>query len=89
MKVVVVEEVQIMRGSNLLYSAPMGHDDDRLCESCGERAPRLPCPHCGRPDPNIYVRPDTLRLVVLKKRKRPRYGPEISFVFNPYLPEEK
>lgn len=58
MRLVVVDDVKITREANLLYAAPPGYDDERLCSSCGERASKLPCPHCGRSDSSIYVRPE-------------------------------
>ena len=86
MRLAFVDDVQIMRGANLLYAAPSGYDDDRLCSSCGERAPKLPCPHCGRPDPSVYVRSGRPRMIMLKQRSRSSFS-ETSTVFNPYLPE--
>lgn len=28
----------------------------RKCPVCGERKPTAPCPHCGLPDPDIYLK---------------------------------
>jgi rubredoxin len=40
----VAEDVQIF--SRLLYD---GARPDEVCGYCGERKPKSPCPHCGRP----------------------------------------
>lgn len=65
-------------------------DFDPTCD-CGHKVVDniWPCKHCGRPDPRNCLNRPRLEMRVLKKRQRPKYGPEISFVFNPYIPEKK
>jgi len=63
-------------------------DFDPICD-CGKKVVDniWPCKHCGRPDPRNRIRPGReVILTVLKKRSTPRFGPELSFVWNPYIP---
>jgi hypothetical protein len=65
-------------------------DFDPICD-CGNKVVDniWPCKHCGRPDPRNRIVPGReIILRTLNKRCMPRFGPEISLVWNPYFPGE-
>jgi hypothetical protein len=62
-------------------------DFDPICD-CGNKVVDniWPCKHCGRPDPRNRIGPGRVVLPELRRHHWPKYGPELSYVWNPYIP---
>lgn len=68
----------------------MMFDFDPYCD-CGHKVVDniWPCKHCGRPDPRNRIRPEgEIVCIMLKKRKKPCFLQEVSYVWNPYIPAD-